>query len=134
MQHAMRTLTTDGVCRAYVLKGLKIMVKPVPADPNLILIEGDEVTFEFLGKLFLAHAKAINGCGFQFGPKYAGNALFSKQATLGLYLHRLPCDNQTIKVPEPLRKSPGPERSACHGQFHVTNRSVRFRNRLAVFL
>ena len=94
----MRNLTVDSVCAVYADKGARIMVKPVPKEPDLILIEGDELAFEFLGKLFLAQAKAINGCGFEIGPKYAGNALFSKKATLGLYLHRLPCDNDTLKA------------------------------------
>lgn len=99
----MRKPTVDNVCAQYADKGVKIMLKPLPNDPSVIFFEGDELAFEFLGKLFLAHAKAINGCGFQIGPKYAGNALFAKRAKLGLYLHRLPCDNDTLRADQAAR-------------------------------
>jgi hypothetical protein len=85
--------STDAVCVTYAAKGAKVTVKPVPKAPDLILIEGDSLAFEFLGRLFLAHAKTVNGCGCQIGPKYGGSALFSKKAKLGLYLHCLPCDS-----------------------------------------
>jgi len=96
----MGKLTVDDVCAAYADKGARITVKPLSQAPSVILLEGDELAFEFLGKLFLAHAKAVNGCGLQIGPKYAGNVFFSKKAKLGLYLHRLPCDNDALKAYE----------------------------------
>jgi len=86
----MRNATVDSVCAVYADKGVKITVKPLPRAPKFILFEGDSLAFEFLGKLFLAHAKAVNGCGFFIAPKNAGSALFSKKATLGVYLHSLP--------------------------------------------
>jgi predicted RNase H-like HicB family nuclease len=98
IKDAMRRPTADNVCAKYADKGVKIMVKPLPNHPCVVLFEGDELAFEFLGKLFLAQAKAIHGCGFEIGPRYAGNALFSKKAKLGLYLHRLPCDNDALKA------------------------------------
>ena len=96
----MRQPTVDDVCVAYADKGAQITVKPLPGTRDLILIEGDALAFEFLGKLFLAHAKGISGCGLQIGPKYPGSALFSKKAKLGLYLHCLPCDNDILKAYE----------------------------------
>jgi len=96
----MRKPTVDNVCSAYADKGAKITVKPLPGTRDLILIEGDALAFEFLGKLFLSHANGINGCGLQIGPKYAGSVLFSKKAKLGLYLHCLPCDNEILKADE----------------------------------
>jgi hypothetical protein len=93
----MRKPTVDDVCVTYADRNVKVTVKPLPGAPNVILFEGDDLAFEFLGKLFLAQAKGINGCGFEIGPKHAGNALFSKKAKLGLYLHRLPCDNDALK-------------------------------------
>src|SRR4051794_8916463 len=92
----MKKPTVDKVCSLYAQKGIKISVNPLPAHPDVVLFEGDKLAFKFLGKLFLAHAKSVNGCGFQIGPKDAGDALFSKKATLGLYLHRLPCDHNVI--------------------------------------
>ncbi len=61
---AMRPLTVDKVCVKYANKGTKVTMKPVRGATELLLIEGDSLAFEFLGNLFLAHAKAINGCGF----------------------------------------------------------------------
>ena len=90
---AMKNATVDNVSAAYADKGAKITIRPSRTDPNRILIEGDELAFEFLGKLFLAHAKAINGCGFSINPHGAGSALHSKESRLGLVLHRLPCDD-----------------------------------------
>jgi hypothetical protein len=89
----MKTPTVDNVCAAYAGKGVKVTMKPLPNHPKVLLIEGDELAFEFLGKLFLAHAKAINGCGFSIEPHGAGNAFFSKKSKMGAYLHRLPCDD-----------------------------------------
>jgi hypothetical protein len=100
----MRKPTADSVCAAYADKSVKITVKPLTGDPSLILFEGDEFAFEFLGKLFLAHARAINGCGFFLGPKTAGSAFFSKKAKLGLYLHRLPCDHGDVLANKPTRR------------------------------
>lgn len=111
----MRKTTVDNVCEAYAEKGAKITVKPVPGDPSLILFEGDELAFEFLGKLFLAQAKGTNGCGFFLGPKTAGSALFSKKAKLGLYLHRLPCDHGTVLANKPTRK----KKSVTHEKTRV---------------
>jgi len=99
----MRKPTVDNVCAEYADKGAKIMLKPLPSDPSVIFFEGDELAFEFLGKLFLAHAKGIHGCEFQIGPRYAGNAFFAKKAKLGLYLHRLPCNNNTLKADQAAR-------------------------------
>jgi hypothetical protein len=101
---AMKKLTVDSICAAYADKGVKVVVKPLPNAPKVILFEGDELAFEFLGKLFLAHAKAINGCGFQIGPKHAGNKSFSTKAALGIYLHRLPCDNDAPRGYQPSYK------------------------------
>jgi hypothetical protein len=82
----MKATTVDKVC-----------AKPLLGHPSIVLIEGDELSFEFLGRLFLAQAKAINGCGFSIEPRGPGSAFFSKKSTMGVYLHRLPCD-------EPKRK------------------------------
>ena len=82
--------STDTICSEFADRNVQITVKPLPEDSTYILIEGDNTTFEFLGKLFLAHASGED-CGFQISPHCAGNALFSKAAQFGIYLHRLPC-------------------------------------------
>jgi hypothetical protein len=104
----MAKSTVNRMCAKYADIGVTLTVKLLPQDPKLVLVEGDELAFEFLGKLFLAHARGV-GCGVQIGPRYAGNKLFSKKAKLGLYLHRLPCDNDTLKahLAAPLKKKSG---------------------------
>jgi len=82
--------STDSVCSEFADRGVQITVKPLPEDSAYVLIEGDQTAFEFLGKLFLAHAHGED-CGFQISPHCAGSALFSQAAQFGLYLHRLPC-------------------------------------------
>jgi hypothetical protein len=70
-----------------------LKVALLPADEHsgdYVLFEGDKAAYEFLGRLFLAHAKARD-CGFQISPHGAGSALFKKGSKIGLYLHRLPC-------------------------------------------
>jgi hypothetical protein len=49
---AMKNATVDNVSGAYADKGAKITIRPSRTNHNRILIEGDELAFEFLGKLF----------------------------------------------------------------------------------
>jgi hypothetical protein len=85
----------DDICARFAKKGmLKVALLPSDDDAgDYILLEGSAEAYEFLGRLFLAHAKA-HDCGFQISPKGAGSALFKKDSTFGLYLHRLPCDEK----------------------------------------
>ena len=84
----------DDVCRDYFHKKLNLTVKPM--DENYILIEGDTDSLEFLGKLIIAQANFQDDCGFQIAPHSAGCAHFSKDAELGFYIHRLPCEHEQI--------------------------------------
>jgi hypothetical protein len=73
---------------------LKVVLLPADEDAgDFVLLEGNKAAYEYLGRLFLAHAKA-HDCGFQISPNGAGSALFKKGSTLGLYLHRLPCNEK----------------------------------------
>jgi|HubBroStandDraft_6_1064221.scaffolds.fasta_scaffold21010_5 hypothetical protein len=79
----------DRVCAA-APDTIKFTIKSLQEDRSYILIEGDKAAFVFLSRLFAAHAQAED-CGFDIGPKCAGNAFFNRGSKLGLYLHRLPC-------------------------------------------
>ncbi len=84
----------DDICARFAKKGmLKVALLPTVEGGDYILFEGNEAAYEFLGRLFLAHAKA-HDCGFQISPKGAGSALFKKGSTFGLCLHRLPCNEK----------------------------------------
>ena len=58
-----------------------------------ILIEGNPAGLKYLGHLLIAHADSSD-CGDQMSPTGAGSRLFSKGATLGLYLHRVPFEHE----------------------------------------
>lgn len=61
-------------------------------DDETVLIEADRNSLEFLSRLLHAQAQS-DDCGLQFGPSGPGSAWFKDSATLGLYVHRLPCDH-----------------------------------------
>jgi hypothetical protein len=71
----------------YARKRAKVTVRKL--DRTTILIEGDKTAMEFLGRLFLAVSKSEHSV--QISPQGAGSARFTKEATLGLYIHKLPC-------------------------------------------
>ena len=55
---------------------LKVVLLPADEDAgDFVLLEGNKAAYEYLGRLFLAHAKA-HDCGFQISPNGAGSALF----------------------------------------------------------
>jgi hypothetical protein len=86
--------TTDGVVRLYSRKRKPPKLTMAKLDRDTILIEGDAAALEFLGHFILAHSRAEEGdCHNGLHPKGAGNAWFSKESTLGFYLHKLPCED-----------------------------------------
>jgi hypothetical protein len=62
-----------------------------------VLIEGDKETLEWFGNLLIEHAKGKKGCGLQLHPNGPGNKNFARTASIGIYLHRLPCDHPTAE-------------------------------------
>ena len=85
----------DEVCESYARRNAKITVRVLDEENDMILVEGDASSLEFLGNLFLAQARASD-CGFQIAPNSAGKALFSPNSTLGIYIHRVPCMHKSI--------------------------------------
>ena len=81
----------DEICAEYSDRGVKISVKLIESD--YILIEGDTASLEFLGNLLLAQANFDKDCGFQIAPNGAGSSFYTKDSTLGFYIHRLPCEH-----------------------------------------
>lgn len=81
----------DRVCGYYFDKGTKVTVKMTDDGEDMVLIEGKREALEFLGNLLLAQAQYDKDCSFFIGPRTAGRALFNRNSTLGLYIHRLPC-------------------------------------------
>ena len=80
----------DELCKTVNAKEIKIKMT---YSEGCVFIEGDAKTLEFLGNLFMAQAQYENDCGFQMTFNGAGNAFFDKTSNVGLYIHRLPCNN-----------------------------------------
>ena len=86
--HPTIPTTPDRICAEYAMRNVKIAVRSLEGEEDVIVIEGAREGLEFLGRLLLAQA-AAKDCGFQLGPHGAGKALFAPEATKGIYIHRL---------------------------------------------
>ena len=82
-------MTPEDILDEFADRGVKLNIKHL--DDDTVLIEADRESLEFLSRLLLAQANSAD-CGLQIGPSGAGSAWFADSATLGLYVHRLPCD------------------------------------------
>lgn len=87
-----KELTTNGVVDLYSRRKKPPKLSVMKLDRETILIEGDPAALEFLGRYILAHSRGdMNDCGNGLNPRGAGSVWFTKDSTLGFYLHRLPC-------------------------------------------
>ena len=57
-----------------------------------VLVEGSADDLRFLAEVILAHANSDTGCSWGLHPDGAGSAHFSRASTIGIFLHKLPCD------------------------------------------
>jgi hypothetical protein len=83
-------MKSDDICDTYARKNVRLTVRLLNDED--VLIEGDPDALEFLGSLLLAHAREKT-CGRNIGPHAAGNAFFTKDSTMGIYIHRVPCEH-----------------------------------------
>jgi hypothetical protein len=89
----------DNVCSVYSKKRVDLVLRLLEAEhgePNVVpevLIEGSPRALEFLGKLLIAQAR-FTDCGSFISPTGPGNFFFSRKSKLGIYIHRLPCNEQ----------------------------------------
>lgn len=84
----MIAMLPEDVLDEFADRGVQLNIKHL--DDDTVLVEADRESLEFLSRLFIAQARS-DDCGFQIGPSGAGSALFTDSATLGLYVHRVPC-------------------------------------------
>ncbi len=59
---------------------------------TFVLFEGGADALRFLGEAILAFADSDSGCNWDIHPQGAGNIYFDNDSTVGIYLHKLPCD------------------------------------------
>ncbi len=97
----LRSLLED-----HAAKGTKLTVQMFSADrsepgeeeptpvQDYVLIEGDNDSIRFLGELLVAYATGDLGCSFELHPQGAGSAHFSDSSTLGIYIHKKPCEEK----------------------------------------
>lgn len=64
---------------------------PIPPEVYA-LIEGDRDALRFLAEAIIAQIDSDNGCTLSLHPFGAGSSHFSQASSVGLYIHRLPCD------------------------------------------
>lgn len=57
-----------------------------------VLLEGTPDALRFLAEFILAHVNSEVGCSWNLHPQGAGSAHFGGAATVGVFLHKLPCD------------------------------------------
>ncbi len=97
----------DGRLTAKKKLSVQLLVNKRGKPTDLVLIEGEAGALEFLGKLLIAQAHYKKDCGFSIGPNSAGCAFFKKNSTLGFYIHRLPCLEETgLKMAKPAPEPP----------------------------
>jgi len=93
--------STDEVCAKYDGRPkIRLEVREMTAaagdpgvPPRSVFIETDSEGFEFLAELFFAFAGSGEGCHRNLGPNGPGSAYFKVGCTLGILLHRLPCEH-----------------------------------------
>ncbi|HZC22264.1 MAG TPA: hypothetical protein VE866_02915 [Candidatus Binatia bacterium] len=92
-----KRISTNDVVRRYskLKETPKLTMKKM--DRDTILIEGDSLALRLLGDFILAHATADkDDCHNGLHPRAAGSAWFTKDSSLGFYLHKLPCPEKTV--------------------------------------
>lgn len=57
-----------------------------------VLFEGNAAALDLVGRLFIAQARTKAGCAYDIGPIGPGGGMFADDSTLGIYIHRLPCE------------------------------------------
>jgi hypothetical protein len=94
----LKELTTNDIVRLYSRRGKPPKLTVTKLNRDTILIEGDAPALGFLGQLILAHSRADKYpcCKMSLHPKSAGSTWFTKESTLGFYLHKLPCSEGPI--------------------------------------
>jgi hypothetical protein len=83
---AKQAKNPDLVAEELAASGSKLTVKDL--NREYVLIEGDRRALGFLARIILAQADfGDQDCAFQFSPRSAGKALFTKDSTRGLVIH-----------------------------------------------
>lgn len=78
-------VSPDDICEQHYKSGIAISLREI--DDDVILIEGDRNSLEFLAKLIMAQAAFKKDDGFGISPSGAGRSYFAA-GSKGIYIHR----------------------------------------------
>ncbi|HTG36281.1 MAG TPA: hypothetical protein VLB76_25465 [Thermoanaerobaculia bacterium] len=80
-------MSPDEVCGNYSGRDVQLSIRVLEGD--VVLLEGDRVSLEFLAELIRGQSTLERDDGFSIEPNGAGRKFFAKSSRLGLYIHRI---------------------------------------------
>jgi hypothetical protein len=94
--------STNDVCEKHSASSSKLTIRTFAEDSResseqYVLLEGDAEALRFMAELILAHVNSDEGCNRFIHPKGPGSVHFNMESTVGIYLHKLPCDIESHK-------------------------------------
>src|SRR4029077_15862789 len=98
----------------------KVLGPTVDGEAARLLIEGDRLSLEYLGKMILAQAAFPLDCHYGISPRTAGRAFFKRGARVGIVIHRLPCMSPEIKGSKNSGTGKGPKKARAAGTKHTS--------------
>ena len=89
--------TVNQVLEEFAASGAKIRLRKMRNEEDgysqdYLLIEGEPSALRSFAKFVLAFADSDSSCTWDLHPTSAGSALFSEDSSIGIFLHKLPCD------------------------------------------
>ena len=66
--------------------------EPGETPETFVLLEGEPDALRFIGESILAFVDSAAECNWDIHPRGAGNTYFGSDSTVGIYLHKLPCN------------------------------------------
>lgn len=78
--------TINDIIDAFEDRGVNLKIKVL--EDELVLIQGNKASLEFMGNLLLSIASSSSENSVQFLPKGAGKHFLDKNSELGFYLNK----------------------------------------------
>ncbi|MEO6196260.1 MAG: hypothetical protein ABIS20_24835 [Thermoanaerobaculia bacterium] len=85
-------MSPDEVCNSYSDRDVQLSIRVLEGD--VVLLEGDKRSLEFLAELIKEQAAFEKDDGFSIEPNGAGSKFFTKSSRLGIYIHRVDEDEK----------------------------------------
>jgi hypothetical protein len=85
-------MSPDDVCERFANRGAGLSLSL--RDDDMVMIEGDRASLEFLADLIRAQAGFEKDSGFAIQPHGAGSVFFGTDSKLGIYIHRVDLESE----------------------------------------